>query len=239
MSKETKPKKKKKIIKIAIILGVILALFLTVYSLFGKDLMDLKKLVKNNPEAEEFADHYFKNLLKKPDRDISAEVKKGEIPHFLQWDERWGYETYGSSMLALSGCGPTCLSMVYSGLTGKTDMNPLEMSKFSKKNGYYSMGTGTSWALMQDGAAKLGLQYKEVVATENAIKNRLKEGKPIICSVKKGDFTTTGHFIVLVGLNEDGTIKVNDPNSRIKSEKGWDVSVILPQIRAMWAYWVE
>ena len=239
MSKETKPKKKKKIIRIAIILGVVLVLFLTVYFLFGKDLMDLRKLVKNNPEAEEFADHYFKNKWKKTSGDISGEVKKGEIPLFIQWDERWGYETYGSSMLALSGCGPTCLSMVYSGLTGKTDMNPAEMARYSKKNGHYAMGVGTSWSLMQDGAAKLGLNYKEVMATENAIKNRLKEGKPIICSVKAGDFTTTGHYIVLVGINSDGTIKVNDPNSRIKSEKGWDVSVILPQIRAMWAYWVD
>ena len=40
-------------------------------------------------------------------------------PLFLQWDPRWGYTEYGEdSFLGLSGCGPTCLSMVLYYLTG-------------------------------------------------------------------------------------------------------------------------
>ncbi|MCD8152609.1 MAG: C39 family peptidase [Clostridiales bacterium] len=34
-----------------------------------------------------------------------------------------------------------------------------------------------------------------------------------------GDFTTGGHFIVLTGIDSDGNVIVNDPNSRINSEK--------------------
>lgn len=41
----------------------------------------------------------------------------GEIPALIQWDERWGYAPYGSeTIIAVSGCGPTALSMVISGL---------------------------------------------------------------------------------------------------------------------------
>ena len=44
--------------------------------------------------------------------DVSADVNAGEIPLFLQWDERWGYRSYGGDFLAVTGCGPTALSMV-------------------------------------------------------------------------------------------------------------------------------
>lgn len=230
---------KKKIFRIALILAGIAVLGGLLYYYIIRDLIDLNKIVKANPETKEFAKDYFFDAFKKPKIDLDGEVKKGEIPHFLQWDRRWGYRNYGGSMIAVSGCGPTCLSMVVCGLTGETKWNPYEVARFSKKNGYYIFGTGTTWALMQEGAEKLGLKFKEVPAVESTMRKRLAEGKPIICSVRKGDFTSTGHFIVLAGLNPDGSVKVNDPNSRIRSEKSWELSVILPQIRAMWCYSAE
>lgn len=45
--------------------------------------------------------------------------------------------------------------------------------------------------------------------------------------MRPGDFTTIGHFILLTGV-EDGKIKVNDPNSKIRSSKLWDYDVIAP-----------
>ena len=231
--------RKKKILKILLVLGIIAIIGSVLYYFVGKDLRDLNKMVKANSETKKFARSYFFDAFKKPEIDLEGEVTKGEIPHFLQWDKRWGYRNYGGSMIAVSGCGPTCLSMVVCGLTGETKWNPLEVARFSRKNGYYLPGTGTAWSLMQEGAEKLGLQFKEVPAVEGTVKKRLEEGKPIICSVKKGDFTSTGHFIVLAALNPDGTVKVNDPNSKIRSEKSWEISQILPQVRAMWCYWVE
>ena len=231
--------RKKKILKILLALGIVAIIISVLYYFVGKDLRDLNKMVKANSETKEFAKGYFFNAFKKPEIDLTDEVTKGEIPHFLQWDKRWGYRNYGGSMIAVSGCGPTCLSMVVCGLTGETEWNPLEVARFSRKNKYYLPGTGTTWALMQEGAEKLGLKFKEVPAVEGTVKKRLEEGKPIICSVKKGDFTSTGHFIVLAALNSDGTVKVNDPNSKIRSEKSWEISQILPQVRAMWCYWVE
>ena len=34
------------------------------------------------------------------------------IPKLLQWDLRWGYIPYGENDIYLTGCAPTCLSMV-------------------------------------------------------------------------------------------------------------------------------
>jgi hypothetical protein len=54
-----------------------------------------------------------------------------------------------------------------------------------------------------------------------------------------GDFTTTGHFIVLTGVNADGSITVNDPNSRENSRTDWDLQTIMSQTRNLWSYTYE
>lgn len=42
----------------------------------------------------------------------------------------------------------------------------------------------------------------------------------------KGHFTSGGHFIVLRGV-QDGEILVADPASYTRSQKTWDLSIIL------------
>ena len=91
---------------------------------------------------------------------------------------------------------------------------------------------------MSQGAGQLGLKWQEVDWSTSAIVAQLQAGHPIICSMGPGDFTDQGHFIVLSGITADGMIQVNDPNSRINSEKEWSADVLLPQIKGMWAYWV-
>lgn len=56
--------------------------------------------------------------------------------------------------------------------------------------------------------------------------------------MKPGDFTTTGHFIVLTGLTDDGKLMINDPNSITRSEKRWDIDTIVGQAKSAWTYTV-
>lgn len=79
----------------------------------------LIQLYEKNEEARQFVLDYKKNGNNEQPIDISSDVTDGKIPLFLQWDERWGYRTYGDNFLAITGCGPTALSMVYVGLTGE------------------------------------------------------------------------------------------------------------------------
>lgn len=65
--------------------------------------------------------------------------------------------------------------------------------------------------------------------------NQLASGHPIICSMRPGDFTTTGHFIVLNGY-ENGQFHVLDPNSNANSEKLWSYERLSPQINNLWAF---
>ena len=154
----------------------------------------------------------------------------------LQADPRWADAPYGSSTVSASGCGPTCLSMVYIGLTGDWSMTPDAMSLFADENGYYIDSVGTSWSLMDNGAEELGLNAEEIPLNEDIIKRELEKKHPIICSVGPGDFTVEGHFIVLVEYTEDNMIRVNDPNSEYTSAQLWSYERLAPQINAMWAY---
>ena len=58
--------------------------------------------------------------------------KKEDIPLLLQWDKRWGYAPYGNNNIAISGCAPTCLSMVIVGLTKDTAATPDVVASYAE-----------------------------------------------------------------------------------------------------------
>lgn len=160
---------------------------------------------------------------------------KGRMPYLYQTDSEWASVSYAGETVGDSGCGPTCLSMVYVYLTGKKDKDPTQMAAFSESNDYIECGM-TTWTFMSEGARKLGLRSQELSADESVIRSQLKNGHPIIASVSKGDFTTQGHFIVLESTDAFGRIMVRDPNSPERSAQAWDLSRILAQTRNLWVF---
>ena len=194
----------------------------------------LIELLKSNEETVDFVFDYLEKKDTTP-ADTVGEVVQGQIPLLLQWDERWGYAFYADDMIAVNGCGPTAIAMVAAGLTGDNTVTPYKVAQFSAENGYYAGDSGTSWTLMTDGAQQFGIYGEEMGLSEGEAFSALENGHPIICSMRPGDFTTTGHFIVLTGI-EDGKIRVNDPNSRVRSERLWDYSKLEYQINNLWVY---
>lgn len=163
-----------------------------------------------------------------------SQWKRGTLPMLYQTDQAWAENPYAGGTIAENGCGPTCLTMVYVSLTGKKDYDPERMCSFSEQNGFVD-GGATSWSLMSGGAQMLGLRSQELPAQASSITEVLALGNPIICIMGPGDFTTTGHFIVLAGIDEQGRIIVRDPNSADRSSQTWDVETILAQCRNLWA----
>ena len=164
-----------------------------------------------------------------------AEWKRGSVPFLYQIDRQWADEPYAVGTVRENGCGPTALSMVYVALTGRTDLDPAAMAAFSESNGHVVDGL-TAWTLMSDGAAQLGLSSRELPASADAVTDALTTGQPVICSVRPGDFTSTGHFIVLAGIDENGQLIVHDPNSSARSNVRWDLDRVLSQCANLWAF---
>ena len=184
-------------------------------------------------EAYDFVKDYpNRDSYKGKDIDISGDCKEGSVPLLMQWDKRWGYDLYGDAMIGIAGCGPTCMTMAYVYHTGDTQMNPRSMAEFAQENGFHT-ADGTSWDFWTLGASALGLYGEVISLSENAMKGVLDAGGVIVCSMAPGDFTTTGHFILLRGYDENGFF-VNDPNREKNSGKQWDYDTLASQIKNLW-----
>ncbi len=192
------------------------------------------RLLGNNPETLEFVLNYPAKRKKKVQIDRTEFQNLDRVPLLIQWDERWGYHKYGSAVMGLTGCGPTSLSMVALYLTKNPEYTPEWVADFSADNGYYVKGSGSAWALVDRGAKKLGMNVKEISISRSSIEDRLREGTPLIAVVGPGDFTDNGHFLVMTGV-EDDKIRLNDPNSYIRSERLWDFDELESQLRVVWA----
>lgn len=164
-----------------------------------------------------------------------SEWKRGSVPALYQTDAQWADTRYARDTLRESGCGPTCMAMVYVCLTGRKEMDPVKMCAYSENGGYVDAGA-TSWSFMSDGAKGLGLRSKELSADRNVIKNEVSAGHPVIAIMGPGDFTTSGHFIVICGIDEQGKAIIRDPNSEANTNKAWSLDTIISQARNFWAY---
>ena len=195
---------------------------------------ELLELAVRNPETVDFVADYPQEKDRVPAETVE-EAERGTIPLLLQWDPRWGCAQYGDGPMALNGCGPTALSMVICGLTGDRTATPYAVAQYAQEMGYYVDGVGTSWELMSAGGAQFGVTARELPLSQSVMENALEAGEPIVCSVGPGDFTTSGHFIVLAGV-EGGKFQVRDPNRRSTSEKLWDYDTLAGQITNLWAF---
>ena len=195
----------------------------------------LAELYGKNPDARQFVRDYPEKHDLHPEIDLSVFEDATSVPRLYQWDERWGYESYNENFFALAGCGPTCLSMVDIYLTGRTEHDPLWMARFAEAGGHNEVGNGTKWSLFSEGAAELGLRATGISLNEDYVKQTLRAGTPIICIMSPGDFTEHGHYLVLTGVDADGNILLNDPNSRARSNMAWPYERLARQIRGGWA----
>lgn len=194
----------------------------------------LLELLDKNPELLDFVFHYPVRSSVKKEIDLTEELESDFVPRLYQWDLRWGYEPYAGGMVGYTGCGPTCLSMVALHLTKNAEYTPAYVASVAEKEGYSVKGTGTSWELMSRGCRLFGLRATELPLDDNRMMSELANGHPIICAMGKGDFTESGHFIVISGYL--GGFLVNDPYSSERSEKVWSFDELRPQIRNLWAY---
>lgn len=196
---------------------------------------DFLKALSRNPEIADFVAAY-PNTPAEANGEIRLMEKQQETPLFLQWDSRWGYAPYGHSNIGISGCGPTCLSMVLFSLTRNDSLTPDVLAARAMEDGYYVEGEGTSWLFMKDICEEYGIKVSQFpYMDEQTMEAELEAGKLIISAMGPGDFTDDGHFIVITGYS-DGQFSINDPFSKANSQEKWDYNTLQPQTLQSWVY---
>lgn len=191
--------------------------------------------LKKNPEILDFVAAY-----PMAEQTVTGGITEKECaqenPLFLQWDDRWGYVPYGDGVIGITGCAPTCLSMVIVSLTGDASASPDVIAQKAMELGAYVDGAGTAWSFMVDAVEEYGINVSQYgYLTKLEMEEMLDEGKMIILSMGPGDFTSSGHFIVVCGYTEEGFI-VNDPFSRIRSKIEWNYDTLSNQWAGIWVY---
>ncbi len=155
-----------------------------------------------------------------------------EVIYFNQLDEQYANKPYGTDTIGYAGCGPTSMAIVISTLTNEY-VNPIEMSKWAYENGYWVSGNGSYHTLIPDSAKAFGLDVQGVTLNDDPQKlvNALASGKLVVAIMGKGEFTSSGHFIVLRGVTEGGKILVADPASYNKSNNEYDLELFYDEAR--------
>ena len=215
------------------------------YEPFGGLQAKLLKLAADDPQAIPFVrDYPDKYPADAPDPDApamnegspSTQVPDTGVPHYYQWDKRWGYTQYSADGFGLAGCGPTSMAMVYQGLTGKDDLSPYDMGKLATDSGFVVYDQGTSSEFFTETATELGLGWWYVNIDADSIREVLLDNCLIIANVGPGYFSEVGHFFVLAGLSEDGRVILNDPYSVTRSMQLWDAEFIASQSIVLYGY---
>lgn len=166
----------------------------------------------------------------------SGIIDGSNLPEFIyynQHDARWkDYRYGGSDPIDKYGCGPTVLAMLLAN-TSKRDMTPEKAADWATEFGYYAKNSGSYHGIIRDGAIAFGLDsaaYKSY--DEQSIRQELQKGHLFAALMKNGTFSTgNGHFLLILGLDEEGRAIIADSNSIENTQKTWALSELLQELK--------
>ena len=144
--------------------------------------------------------------------------------YYAQTDTRWSGTSYDydgdGGTIGDSGCGPAAMSMAISDATG-SNVDPTTLASFAQSTGTRD-NTGTNWNFVNDAANAYGLStHQEYNPNRSFLEGSLRNGHDVVLSGTSSGgstpYTSAGHYVVAVGQDKNGRIKVNDPRGKAYS----------------------
>lgn len=165
---------------------------------------------------------------------------------YLQTDSRWknhNYSTKGEKKnIGGSGCGPTAAAMVIATLKDKS-VTPVTTAEWSMAHGYKALNQGTYYTYFVPQFEFYGISCKRLNNSNlygrsssdahNEALNALKRGDWVIACMGKGNWTSSGHFILLYGY-ENGYVYINDPASTKAARVKNTWALFAKQVKYLW-----
>lgn len=206
--------------------------------------LEMLKFLAENDDLEAFWETFgWKELVdggdayeSSYDADIRTEgesivydtVPERTVSYYNQTEEPWAQVRFSGTTIRSSGCGPVCMAMVVSTLTGQT-VTPAQVAEFTEESGLYVPGRGTSHSLPSMAAGHWGLSVRRVHKSRmEKVKYALQEGALAVVICKEYSITGSGsgHYIVLTGVTREGYFTIADPASRERSGRLYSVDTI-------------
>lgn len=166
---------------------------------------------------------------------------------YLQTDPRWKNHNYSakgeSKTIGSSGCGPTAAAMVIATLADK-NVTPVTAAEWSMAHGYKALNQGTYYTYFVPQMTAYGISCKRLnqsnlygqssSAAHTAALSALQGGDWVIACMGKGNWTSSGHFILLYGY-ENGFVYINDPASTKAARVKNTWALFARQVKYMWS----
>jgi hypothetical protein len=131
------------------------------------------------------------------------------------------------------GCGPTTVAMIANSFShGGVAVTPQDVAEWAWENKLYQLHGGSFHSLIPEGLAHYGMQVESV--TDRSAKNvreLLDDGHILVALMGKGQFSDSGHFVVLAENAPNGGVMLADPFNFTNCEKTWDLKDILTELK--------
>ena len=143
-----------------------------------------------------------------------------EFKKYRQDRGPWANQGYSSGTITSSGCGPTSVAILASGLVSSS----ITPAKTAADMGGAGNG-GTNYLKLQNEMNSLGMTATvKHNPTNEDITSALRSGNVMLVSVESATiFTANSHLMTVVDINSQGQVYVINPNSegRSSSPSGW------------------
>lgn len=193
-------------------------------------------IYEKNPETGEMevADipdtlHYIEN-----DYNVLLTTSIGPMLYMNQADSHWGdYKIGGMDNMSHYGCGPTTVAMIANSFShGGVAVTPQDVAEWAWENKLYQLHGGSFHSLIPEGLAHYGMQVESVTdLSAKNVRELLDDGHILVALMGKGQFSDSGHFVVLAENAPNGGVMLADPFNFTNCEKTWDLKDILTELK--------
>lgn len=165
---------------------------------------------------------------------------------YLQTDPRWANLDYSAkgenTTIGRSGCGPTAMAMVLATWADPA-VNPKTECAWALAHGFKAPHQGTYYGYFEEAGRRYGLKtyrlnYTNLYGNDRSAyhaqaKDALDRGDLVIACMGKGNWTSSGHYVLVYGVQGD-TVYINDPASTKASRVHGDYAVFKRQVKYYW-----
>ena len=166
---------------------------------------------------------------------------------YKQNDNKWGGLPYAvdgeKSTIKSAGCGPTSLADVLAAIVSPY-IDPVTLASWARYHNYKVKNSGTSYSFFVPCAKYYGVTLRRLNTSNvygipwNGVHEQalaeLRKGNWLIACMGKGNWTSSGHYVVAYGY-ENGYVYINDPASTAakRAKNTWEL--FKSQVKYYWA----
>ncbi|MCI8465849.1 MAG: hypothetical protein HFI63_08340 [Lachnospiraceae bacterium] len=163
---------------------------------------------------------------------VMLDSAMGALFYYNQGDSHWANYLYGGvDPMSQYGCGPTVVAMLINSFTSYT-VTPIELAEWSAANGFHSPHNGSRHAIIPNALSAYGLQVESVAETDpNTAAELLRSGHVLIALMGKGTFSTSGHFVIITNILENGNVRIADSYNFENSKMEWNLESLLAELK--------